>query len=220
METEFIERIKGVGALIVSSNRRNFLTIEELRTKRSTNRLAGQGSLPMETVHYGESLEDAFDRLAREEIQLTNCSLRSVNSGVLGRIELAEATVLHAHFFEMPEGSRIILGSEVEEVENPKWISFNEVMQEPRGSLRLRAGVWEVVSLYLQYKEYPDAFQPKICRFSDLRVKIPKEVFDLVEKGATVGEALYRFGLPLWPAVDSLATHLQNGPQYSSGVFS
>lgn len=200
MEAGLIEKLGGVGALIINAERDSFLTIKELRTKRSTHKLANQRSSPWETIKPGETRRETFGRLQTEEIQILDFDLWDAHWDMLGMIEIAEGVVLHAAFFELPRDVEIRLGTEVTEVNDPRWIPLKEAMEEPPQSFRFRPGVYETVHLYDTYRK-PNPFIPEICRFSDLRHKIPAKVFDLIEGGISAKEALSQLGHVWQPEV-------------------
>lgn len=214
--TELIEKIGGIGALIISPQKDKFLTIEELRTKRSTHKLAGQRSLPMETIIPGETREQTVHRLNQEEIQIVDFDLWEAHWGRLGDIEIAEAVVLHAIFFELPRDLKISLGSEVTEINSPEWVSLKEIMDEPKDSLHFRPGVFETVHLYDDYRRFSQ-FIPGILRFTDLRNRIPSGVFDLVEGGISVEEALFQLELEWRPKQPEVGLQVLGRPQLVQG---
>lgn len=196
MHTETEWKIRGVAALIVNPARNSFLTVEERETKRSTNKIAGMRTIPMETVNLGEDLESAFERLFHEEFQLINFDTRNATRRRLGVFELTLQATVYLDFFELGEEVTVILGSESHEVTNPAWIEFHEVMIEPIGSNRFRPGTRDGAETYIAYRTNPSRFIPRFCRSDELKDKIRPEIFEMAEMdGTTSKEVLSRLGL-------------------------
>lgn len=214
------ERITGVGALIVvpEDPDRGFLTLKELISKRSTHKVAGMRTLPMETLELGETHANAWDRLTKEEIQLGNVTYDStvVGDNILCLCELRPGAVLHVSILEVPADAAIIIGSESQEVSDLRWTRFDDVLNAPRGDLGLRPGTREVVQSYLAYKMKPGDYSPRVYRYHNLQDKIPHRIFDLIEDGLSLEAALFRLNLASEPFARSvLLAHLQSPQEYS-----
>lgn len=197
--SEIEERTTGVGALIVvaDTHRPDFLTIEETRTKRSSGKLKGMRSLPMETVEDGETHQQALARLLQEEVRLnTVCLAGELIRLKLGRYELTPGVVLHAYVIEAPRDSGISVGSGVD-VQRPEWTSIEEVLATSRGSLRFRPGVKEIITTYLDYLQDKESFQQVIYSSDELANTVPNDVYDLIDQGTNETEALSQLGLAL-----------------------
>lgn len=189
------EILTGVGALLVDPITNCFLAVTELCPKRSTNKIPGSISFPMETKLVGELEKDAFRRLAREEVQLVNLDLLNLPNGSLGRYELADGVVLKARYFEVPFGTKIIIGTEVEEVANARWMPLEEVSNLPSGPFPLRPGVREVTQRYMVHRVNSLNHYFRLVRHGELVDKIPDRVFDLIEGGLTTEIALNQYYL-------------------------
>ncbi|MBU3957418.1 NUDIX hydrolase [Patescibacteria group bacterium] len=191
-----IERpLTGVGALIISpeSSYESFATITEGHTKRSTNKLRGMQSLPMETAEWGETYEQTLERLFEEEIRFLPLSLLLKTK--LCTCELAPGVLVHLYLYEIPSHNSIFLGSHNQEVSNLEWVSFVDILNEPTGSLRFRPGAYECVVSCLDYLKDPENFQPPVISFHQLRHQIPHVVFNLIEAGFSEREVLFQLGL-------------------------
>ena len=198
MPVESIVRPKGgVGALIVIHEKQQFITIVELHTNRPTNKLAGQISIPMESVELGErGRRPAWRKLFKQEVKSVNFNLKKIGQIFLGQFELVPEVMVHIRAFIVSSEVKIVLGSETAEVADLKWCRFDEVLSEPKGSLRFRPGVREVVETFrFKYLANPAQFRAGICRYQELQANIPQGAFDLVDRGFSVGEALSRLGI-------------------------
>lgn len=222
-----MERVAGVGALIVvpKDPDRGFLTLEELISKRSSNKLRGSRTLPMETVEPGETHADAWERLTSEEIQLQNVGYdpREVTRNLLCKCELRPGVVLYTSVLEVPPDAAVIIGSESQEVANLRWTSFADVLNAPKGDLGIRPGTREVIQAYLAYMENPMSYELRIFMYSGLYDKIPDSVFDLIESGVSLVESLFRLKLASEPFARSVVLarlqSLQVVPLDSAGVI-
>lgn len=215
MSAELVERVTGVGALIVApaDPDRGFLTIEELRSKRSTNKIIGMRALPMETIEPGETHAEAWMRLTSEEIQLQNIKYnpRKVAENILCLCELRPGVVLYASVLEVSPYTDVIIGSESLEVADLRWTRFKDVLNAPAGDLGIRPGTREVVQAYLAYKINPVSYMPQVYRYGDLQDHIPDKLFEMIESGVSLEESLFRLKLVSEPAVRSgLLAHLQS----------
>lgn len=188
MKTEARPEIIGVGAFIVNPDipSKGFIALQELITKRSTNKLAGMFSYPVETIEPGEDHNQALLRLFKEEIHIQPPLI--LPKIKLGQFLLLPGVSLHTYLFEVKSDVTIAVGSTPQEVKNPRWMTFQEVLAAPLG--RFRAGVYETVTEYLTYLQDPDNFH--INTYVRLRDWISEEVFNLMEAGCTKAEFLYR----------------------------
>jgi len=103
------------------------------------------------------------------------------------------SVVLHAYLFEVDCGSTIALGSYKHEVSAVGWTKIDDIISTPKGSLRFRPGVFEVISSYLNYLADPQNFHFQVFSYNDLRNSVPVKVFDYIESGLSEREALSRF---------------------------
>lgn len=208
MSVELVKRVAGVGALIIvpEDPDRGFLTLRELRSKRSSNRLIGARTLPMETIEPGETHTEAWMRLTSEEVQLQNIKYdpRKVAENVLCLCELKPGVILYASVLEVPPNVGVIIGSESQEVADLGWTRFENVLNAPAGDLGIRPGTREVAQAYLAYKIDPDSYMPRVYRYGDLQDHIPDELFDMIEGGISLEEALFRLKLASEPAARSV----------------
>lgn len=188
MSIETQTELVGVGAFIVNRDisHQGFIALQELITKRSTNRLAGMFSYPMETIEPGEDHDQALKRLFKEEIHIQPPLI--LPKIKLGQFSLLHGVSLHTYLFEIGSDVTIAVGSTPQEVKNPRWVTFQEVLTAPLG--RFRAGVYETVIEYLTYLQDPDNFH--INTYVKLRDRISEEIFNLMEAGCTKAEFLYR----------------------------
>lgn len=173
-----VERLSGVGALIVESGNqiRSFLVIQELRSNQRTNKLAGMLSLPMETMEEGENYVQSLRRLFKEEVVIGSCNEEEGRE--LCICELLPGVVLHAFLFESTKEDLIQPGSFIDEVSNVDWIRLEEVMNTSENSLRFRPGVYEVVKSYFDLQNDPAKFKPPVFRAHELKHHIPSELFE------------------------------------------
>ncbi len=198
MVTESIVLPKaGVGALVVIPERMEFITITELDTNKPTNKLAGQISVPMESVELGDrGRRPAWRKLFKEEIQPVNFNPEKINQIFLGQFELVPQVMVHVRAFLISPEAKIVLGSATSEVTDLRWRGLNEVLDEPKGSLRFRPGVREVVETFcFRYLSNPAQFQAVILRHNGLQDNIPQAAFNLIEKGLSVSETLSQLGI-------------------------
>lgn len=225
MSTELVERVPGVGALIVvpEDPDRGFLTLRELRSKRSTHKVVGMLTLPMETVEPRENYAQAFERLTREEIQIENFRYDPRAIVRLCLCELRPGVVLHASILAVSPDADIIIGSESQEVADLRWTSFEDILNAPKGDLGIRPGTREVVQSYLEYRVNPTIYQPRAYGYDELHDRIPDEVFDLLEAGLSLEAALFRLKLASEPFARSVilgrSQPLQAVPLSSAGAI-
>lgn len=201
MHQELSERVSGVGVLIIPDKNppERFLTLVELHTKRSTNKLRGMQSFPMETIEDGEDHQQALIRLFEEEVRLDGLlSPQNLTQIKLCRAELTPGVVLHTYLIELDKEPKIKLGTASGEVIDPRWTPLNEVVTTPN-SLKFRPGVFEAIRAYRAYQTSPEAFEPATFRYIELRDNVPKEIFDLIGQGLTETEAVYQYNLPRLP---------------------
>lgn len=185
MSIEISSEIAGVGAFIVNKANpdQGFITVQESITKRKTNKLAGMRSYPMETIEPGENHDQALQRLFQEEIFIEPTIYSPKIK--LGQFTLLPGVSLHTYLFEIGSDITIAVGSAAKEVKDPRWTTFQEVLEAPFGTFR--AGVYETVVGYLAYLRDPVNFQ--IGTYARLRDWIPDEIFDFMETGFTKAEA-------------------------------
>ena len=209
------EKIAGVAAVfhVPSMPEKGFVTLQELRTKRSTNKIAMQRTIPMETSLPGEKEIDTLARLAVEEVQFTNFRLGTALKAAK-RIAISELNIrvfVPVYSIPIPSDVEIILGSEAKEVADLDWTSFDEIVSEPSNSLFFRPGNYEAIKAHLTNQIAAGNFIPMRYGFYDLRHKIPSSLFDLVESGFSVETALSQLGLSWRPVQDYfLPTHSQS----------
>lgn len=207
IRTEGLEgRVAGVGALIVvpEDPGRGFLTLRELTSKRSTHKVAGMLTLPMETVKPGEEYAQTFERLTREEIQIKNFRYDPRAVTRLCLCELRSGVILHASVLEVSPDVDVIIGSESQEVADLGWTRFEDVLNAPVGDLGIRPGTRKVIQAHLSYKINPAGYTPQVYRYGDLQDYIPDKLFDMIESGISLEEALFRLKLASTPAARSL----------------
>lgn len=196
----------GVGALIIDPETFRLLCITELDVNKGTNKLAGQISIPMESVeHVDRDRRRAWKKLFIEEIKPVNFDPRKTNQMFLGQFELVPQIFVHCRVFIMPHDAQIKLGTKKAEVTNMQWYSSDEILRQPRGSLRFRSGVREIVeTFYRDFQQNTARFKPVICTYDRLLNNIPTQVFELIECGLTQSEALSQLGIDPTPLEESL----------------
>lgn len=197
----------GVGALIIDPETFLFLCITELHVNKGTNKLAGQISIPMESVeHTDRDRRRAWNKLFTQEIKPVNFDPRKTNQVFLGQFELVPQIFVHCRVFIIPHDAQILLGSEKAEVTGMQWYSFDEILRQPKGSLRFRLGIREIVkTFYRDFQQNSAEFKPVIYTYDKLRNSIPTQVFELIEGGLSQSEALSRLGIDPRPLEDSMA---------------
>lgn len=214
MLAELQEKVAGVGILIVvpEDRDRGFISLRELRSRRSTHKVAGSRTLPMESTNPGENWVQTLARLTREEIQLQNFTYNpdEVMSQKVCTCELRPAVYVSIHLLQLSPEVDVIIGSESQEVSDLRWMPFQEVIEAPKNDLSLRPGSREAVLSYLDYLKNPAGFLPSVYKYTDLIDQVPDVIFDLIEGGVSLKEALFRLGwasapfarsvvLPHWP---------------------
>ena len=178
------ENIAGVAAVfyIPGMPEKGCPTLEELRTKRSTNKIASQRTIPMESSLPGESEVETLARLAIEEVQFTNFSLRAA-IGSAKRVALCELNVgIYVSVYSVPilPDAKLILGSEASEVANLDWTPLDEIISEPENSLYFRPGNFEAISAHQAFQRDSGVSIISRYRFHNLKHRIPTELFNLV----------------------------------------
>jgi hypothetical protein len=185
---------QGVAALIVNPQSNTVLTIEERNTKRATNKIAGMRSIPMETRESNEPLRVTRRRLFIEEVRIQDLDyIRPAKT--IGVFELSPGTGVYFYAYEIAGNPQILNGEDLNDVQNIGWTQIEDLINEPVGNLRFRPGNREGLIKYLDYKINPRYFRPEIIRFNQLLDSIPSNVFDLIENGLSVEEALSQLGL-------------------------
>lgn len=215
--SEFEDRIAGLGILVVVPEEpgRGFASLRELRSRRSTNKLAGSMTVPMESVEVGETQAQALERLTREEIQLRDFTYdpgRVLNSRLV-TCELRPGVWVPMYLLQVPSRVDIIVGSEAHEVSDLRWTPFEEITEAPASDLSLRPGTREAVLSYLDYLRNDGGFKPAFYRYLELGDRIPDAIFDLIEKGVSLKQALFRLGLASEPFARSLLLVHSQSPQ-------
>lgn len=208
------EKIAGVAAVfhIPGAPERGCVTLQELRTKRSTNKVAGQRTIPMESSLPGESELETLARLTREEVHFTNFPLYEalLASTRIAVSELNVGIFVPIYSVPVPSHVQIVLGSESEEVADLDWTTFEEIISEPIDSHLLRPGSFEGVNTHLIFQRNPDSFVLMKYRFQDLKHKIPTKLFDKIEAGLSVETALSQLNLAWRPGLEpQTLAHLQ-----------
>ncbi|EKD90799.1 MAG: hypothetical protein ACD_30C00090G0020 [uncultured bacterium] len=203
MNIESEERIAGVGALIVCPEwmDRGFLSIEELRAKRSTNKLAGMRSIPMETVEGEETHNQALQRMFREETIPSMNLGSSLDRTLLCSAQLSPGVVLYSYLIEVPWIIKFSSGADTQDVIEPRWIPRTSVLYpDPVNLFAFRPGVYETLVSYNRRLDNPQNFIPET--FVNLKNLVSTEVFDLMDQGLSQTEALSRLGLVQQPYPD------------------
>lgn len=176
-EKEITENVIGVGALVVTPDFQ-FLTVEELRTKRSTRKIAGMRTAPMETVFAGESDDKALTRLFQEEVVLQGMVLELDKKILLCKIQLTEGVWLHGYLLQVDQPVPVVTGTENGEVANPEWTKIDDVLHSNPDIWAFRPGVKELTISYLNYLTDPQHFSAQ--RFFQTQEKISDAVFNLL----------------------------------------
>ncbi len=174
-EEVITENVIGVGVLLVTSDSR-FLTVQELKNKRSTGKIAGMRTAPMETVMDGESDADALKRLFQEEVVLNEAELPLDKKVLLCKIQLTNGVWLHGYLLQVEQPVFAAIGTENHEVSDPLWTSIEEVLHSNSDKRQFRPGVKELVLSYLNFLESPENFSPHF--FFQTQGQMPDEVFD------------------------------------------
>lgn len=197
----------GVGALIIDPETFRFLCITELHVKRGTNKLAGQISIPMESVEPTDrDRRRAWKKLFTEEIKPVNFDPREINQMFLGQFELVPNIFVHCRAFIVPHDAQIVSGTKKAEVTDMQWHNSDEILRQPQGSIRFRLGVREIIkTFYIDFQQKLADFKPVICSYGSLLNNIPVQIFELMEEGLSQSEALSQLGIDPKPLEDSLA---------------
>lgn len=176
-------KIEGVAAFIVLPIHHKVVTIEELHTKRSTNKIAGMRSIPMETIEPGETHEEALIRLLKEEVRAEPlCNMHNLIRTKLTAFQMIPDVWVHTYYLEASYHTQISLGSEAKEVANLKWENIRDLVTHDIGSRQYRGGNRESAwSFYRWWRSYsiPDIY-PEITD------RIPNRVFDDIEAGRNI----------------------------------
>ncbi len=216
-------RIAGLGLVIVTQNSldRGFISLTELRSKRSTHKVAGSITIPMESRESGETPAENLARLTTEEIQLRNFSYNpeQVLSQKLCTCELRPGVIVPMYLLEVSSATDVIPGSESQEVAGLRWTQFTEAVASPQNDLRLRPGTREAVWSYLTYWRNPADFKPLVYSYEQLTDHIPSEIFDQIEKGVSLEEALSQLQLASEPSAKSLILARSSVPRVGSLSF-
>lgn len=202
------EIISGVGALIVTQDQpdRGFVSVVEQYSKRSSNKLVGMRTLPMETIKLGETHQQVLERLlyrpqGGEELILDNVyNPDNLTEIKLGKYELTPGVVLHSYLLEVPFEIDLRIGTEVEEVGEIQWTKIEDVLNTPAENFRFRPAVYEVLKDYLRYLQDPHSYVVGEYCFNELKNRVPTYIFDLIDNGFILAEDVFRFvvqGLPL-----------------------
>ncbi len=177
MFSEGTAEIFGVAAFIVKPPH-DVLTIEEFITKRSTNKIAGQRSVPMETVEEGEDIEHALKRLLDEEIRVKPLVTERLTQHEICRFRPLGHILVRTFYLEANNLSVVLTGSEVTEVGNPEWEPITTLIGHPLGSRRYRGGNresgWSGLNFHMGKNQMPDIYESVID-------EIPSEAFDMLE---------------------------------------
>lgn len=174
-EVKITENVIGVGALLVTQDFR-FLTVQELKTKRSTGKIAGMRTAPMETVIEGESDDEALKRLFQEEVILQEIEPPLDKKVLLCKIQLTNGVWLHGYLLQIEQLALAVTGTENQEVSHPLWTSISEVLHSDPDDRQFRPGVRELVLSYLNFLASPEKFSAHF--FFRPQDKVPEEVFD------------------------------------------
>ena len=213
------EAVAGLGVLVVvpEDHKRGFISLTELRSSRSTHKLAGSRTVPMESLEVGETQAQTLERLTKEEIQLRHFTYdpSRVLSSRLVTCELRPGVRVPTYLLQVPPKTNIIVGSEAHEVADLRWTPFEEVLEAPKCDLSLRPGTREAILSYLDFSRNNGGFKPAIYKYSDLKDPIPDEVFDMVEAGLSVKASLFRLKLASAPFARSLLLVHSQSPQAS-----
>ncbi|TSC89431.1 MAG: Uncharacterized protein G01um10145_588 [Microgenomates group bacterium Gr01-1014_5] len=173
-EEVITESVVGVGALLVTPDLK-FLTVQELENKRSTGKIAGMRTAPMETVVDGESDDDALKRLFQEEVVLDEAELPLDKKVLLCKIQLTKGVWLHGYLLQIERPVLAVIGTENHEVSDPLWTSIEEVLHSNPDNRQFRPGVRELVFSYLNFLKSPENFSPHI--YPQTQGQVPDEAF-------------------------------------------
>lgn len=177
-EREVVEDLKGVGLFIVTPDG-YFLTIEEARTKRKTNKIAGMRSLLMETIEAGETQEQAIARLLINDEEVSAKQFRTLTpERKLCRVQLTPGVWLHAYLIQV-SGQFPVRPGTAPDARNPGWTHINDVLASSPSEQKFRPGTREVIKSYLAHKENGNQESQVYFRCED---DIPQEVFDMLER--------------------------------------
>lgn len=138
----------GVAAIILSRDGK-ILVVQETETKTKIDKLAGDWSIPAETIKEGESELEALLRLIGEEVGENGDITCNQESDWIGDYQLKKGTNIWGrayllHFNGISELPRIFT-SRGNEVINHRWINPQELRDLPR-----RRGVLEIVEDFLE----------------------------------------------------------------------
>lgn len=199
MSIEFQGKVAGVTAIfyIPGQTERFCPTVQELRTKRTTNKVALQRTVPMESAKMGESEEDTLLRLMGEEIRILNASPLDIIGGAkrISVSELNRGVFVPVYSVPVSSKTEFVLGTHKNEVANLSWTPMAEIYNEPAESLYFRPGNFEAIASHLLYLADPQNYQPRMISYSELKHTIPGKLFDLVETGVSTETALSQLGL-------------------------
>lgn len=136
-------KIMGVAAAILSEDGK-VLVIEETEDKPRLDKMAGDVSIPAETIKEGETEFEALIRLLDEEVGMREGMICNPGDDWIGDYQLRKgkgiwgrAYLVH---FQGRSDSSNSFRAEGEEVVNHRWINPEDIRQMPR-----RAGVLEIL---------------------------------------------------------------------------
>lgn len=169
------EDIVGVGVLVVTGDYQ-FLTVRELNTKRTTGKLAGMLSIPMETRQGQESDIQTLCRLFDEEVRLDSVAdptkLRKIH---LCNIQLRNEVCLHVWCIPFTDKPSVRQGTDTQDVSDPTFTSLDEVLKSEPKDLTFRPGVRETAISLLNLLNRREGFITE--NYFDTRDKVPEESF-------------------------------------------
>lgn len=136
-------KIMGVAAVILSEDGK-VLVIEETENKSQLDKMAGDISIPAETIEEGETEFEALIRLLEEEVGIKEGMVCNPEVDWIGDYQLKKGTGIWGrtylvHFQGRSDSPRTFTAKD-EEVINHRWIDPPEIKHMPR-----RAGILEIL---------------------------------------------------------------------------
>lgn len=163
------ERISGVGIFAVKPDN-TVLTIQELTNKKTSQKKAGERSIPMETVKRGETFRDALVRLTQEEVSSSRFgSWESCFNDEICMVNFGRGVWLHIFRQMVPMEAEAILGSRGgKEIDNPLWEPLSVLVRYTYDAIRL--GVWAGIISHINHPyptSSPDIYYKRIVSIPD-----------------------------------------------------
>lgn len=204
MANENCERVVGVGLFVVSPSLhpRSYLTVEEFTTKKSTFKIAGMRSFPMETIEPGETQAQALIRLLREELVISpEVSIIDLATIMLMQVEISTGIWVNDYLLDAPTESIFSIGSTRHEVGNISWTTFDQLNESFTTKYRYRPSNHEIIRAYQKYLSNPESFIPEKYRLYELFGYLPDEEFDRLTTSQKIAQSQPAFFSAQYPLI-------------------